>query len=658
MNCIYQDREELEDDLYQEDEENSDGSEVNSELEFQLYSQLHYSANAGDIEELEGRGEEADIQGDLQLDVSEKTSDGEQEHTGENRPQSPDASQLQRYLKKREEKRIKQKKVKNSPKGQRSSSLFEEVIVIDSGPDVISISEGDTAEDDEGVCALKGGGRRPLQTSTPAGQGTKKRKQGPNGPVTVDSSSSDSEESESKSKSESESESSESSDSSASSDSDGLENWMILGREKQDGDHSISLNLEGGSNNTDVEEDESWLVSEKDKEAQIYNRDKGARIPVQRLPHRYYTGKSVQCRNCNKTGHLSKNCPEPKKLLPCLLCGTPGHTVSSCPNRHCNNCGLPGHFSDSCSERAYWHKQCHRCSMTGHFFDACPEIWRQYHITTKPGVPVKQHGEDQGKNPAYCYNCSRKGHFGYACTRQRMFNGTYPSTPFINHYDTTEDINRRQHRIKMKIKELKQNGLLPLSIETPLTPGPPKKKQKLSHHKNDHKSYHTPHQSNSNHKPSNSHFYFDDNLDCRATVVKAKKYRFKQQESTSNVKPWKPKRPVPTSRDPPPKLILDEAVDFPRGGGTEKPVQMKKRGKRVKKSKQVPSGPPGGHGHSRVHHLFGTERGEMQGSRQEKGDKKKRRRRNRGKGDNTKNTQMYPTDENLFIIKQRRKRSR
>lgn len=57
----------------------------------------------------------------------------------------------------------------------------------------------------------------------------------------MDSSSSDSELEEVNSKCES----SESSDSSDSSDSDGLENWMILGRGKQDGDHSISLNLEG-----------------------------------------------------------------------------------------------------------------------------------------------------------------------------------------------------------------------------------------------------------------------------------------------------------------------------------------------------------------------------------------------------------------------------
>lgn len=56
--------------------------------------------------------------------------------------------------------------------------------------------------------------------------------------VTSDSSSSDSESEESTSKS-------ASSEASESSDSDGLENWMILGRENQDGDQSISLNLEG-----------------------------------------------------------------------------------------------------------------------------------------------------------------------------------------------------------------------------------------------------------------------------------------------------------------------------------------------------------------------------------------------------------------------------
>lgn len=173
MYCTYQDREQLEDDLYQEDEGDSEGSEANSELEFRLYSQLHYSSNAGEMEmELEDGGEEVEGQDSQQLEVKTSDVDGEQEHTEESRPPSPDMSKLLEYLKKKGEKRDKQKKGKIKPKDQRSSSsLFEEVIVIDSGPDVISISGDTTADDDdEGVCALKGQSFQRLQTSTPAQQ--------------------------------------------------------------------------------------------------------------------------------------------------------------------------------------------------------------------------------------------------------------------------------------------------------------------------------------------------------------------------------------------------------------------------------------------------------------------------------------------------------
>uniref|UniRef100_H3CFQ2 Zinc finger CCHC domain-containing protein 7 n=1 Tax=Tetraodon nigroviridis TaxID=99883 RepID=H3CFQ2_TETNG len=306
-------------------------SEVNSELEFHLYSQLHYSSNAGEVAELVDAVEEAGSQG----------------------PQQPE---------------------------QALPFPFEEVIVIDSSPEVISVSDDDSSSDDTGVCGLKGQRSEWRQTSTPAQQGTQKSIRALGTPLSVDSSSSesDSEESESKLCSP---------DSSDSSDSDDLENWMILGRGNQDGDQSISLNLEGKlhSNaeylNIRGRDPENWLVSNKDKEAQIYNKDKDARATVHQVSNRYYTSKNVQCRNCNVYGHLSKNCPAPKKLVPCFLCGTHGHLATQCPNRHCNNCGLPGHLYDSCTERAYWHKVCHRCKMTGHFFDVCPEIWRQYHTT-------------------------------------------------------------------------------------------------------------------------------------------------------------------------------------------------------------------------------------------------------------------------------------
>uniref|UniRef100_A0A667Y7R0 Zinc finger CCHC domain-containing protein 7 n=2 Tax=Myripristis murdjan TaxID=586833 RepID=A0A667Y7R0_9TELE len=654
MYCGYQDREEFEDELYQEedDEEEEEGSEVNSELEFQLYSQLHYSSNAGEREEEEDGGEkeqEGKRQDGQRLQVVETS--GERKDSEPNRLPSPGVGRPAEHLKghaeaeRKKEKLHDQRKRKGAPKGQRpSASLFQEVIVIDSGTEVISISD----DTDDGVCAFKGQKSRPLQASTPAQQATRQRKRSPS--LVEDSVSSGSESEESESESESESD----------SDSDGLESWMILGRDNQDGDQSISLNLEGesdSSSDADEDEERKWLVSNKDKEAQIYNKDKGVRMPVNRMSNRYYTDKNVTCRNCSKTGHLSKNCPNPKKVACCFLCGTPGHQVAECPNRHCANCGLPGHLYESCSERAYWHKQCHRCGMTGHFFDACPEIWRQYHITIKSGPPQRQEGEDMGRTPPYCYNCSRKGHFGYACTQRRMFNGTYPTTPFINCYDTVEEIRRREHRIKLKVKELRENGLFPPGSQMPLTPGPPRKRQKNNHHNNsnqpDHRSYQTP----NNHKPSPKHIMFRDNKQASAMRPKTKKAdKHKQQGTSSTAKPWQPKRAVPTSRGPlppvkPVKLVFNEADDFPRGGVTGE--KKEKKNKRKKKNRQGLLGPPEAHFRPAARtpdRLFGVGPG---------GEMKRKRRRARGrerKAANMAAADMYPTDENLFIIKQRKRK--
>ncbi|XP_017262570.1 zinc finger CCHC domain-containing protein 7 [Kryptolebias marmoratus] len=640
MYSAYQARKDLEDDLYHDGD--SEVSEVNSELEFHLYSQLHYSSNAAEIEEL-GDDEEKENDrlglGNQQHEVLEMTEDGDSKLS------SSQNDGLRQNKRKKVEKQKKKKK-KTDSKGQKllSSSVFEEVIVIDSSPDVISISEDETSGDDEGICAVKGRGSSKLLTSTPAQQENQKRKRSPVVPVTVVSSSS------AASESESESESSESD----SSDSDGLENWMMLDQGMQDGDQSISLNLKGGSDSSTDAEDEgggSWLVSEKDMEAQIYNKDRGSRITVQRASNRYYTGKNVHCKNCNRTGHLSKNCPDPKRLVPCFLCGTTGHLVSDCPKKHCNNCGHPGHLFSTCHEKAYWYKQCHRCSMKGHFLDACPEIWRQYHITTKSGPPVKQQREDKDRSPAYCFNCSKKGHFGFACTRQRMFSGVYPSSPFISHYDSVADIKRRQHRTKLKVNEMRRSGHLPALSPTPHAPEAPKKKQKISHHTNNHQPNKTPGQTPNEHKPSPSHIFFSDS-DFSKTASKTKSFR--QQQGVGSVKPWKPKRPVPTSRDPLPssKLALGEDEDLPRGGGMQ---PNKKKKKKVNKTTQVSLFQPQGHKGSNSNHLCRTVGGGMQrlASNNKKGEKRKN-----WKNYNNKKVgaQLYPEDDDLFIIKQRKRR--
>ncbi|XP_028999120.1 zinc finger CCHC domain-containing protein 7 [Betta splendens] len=632
---MYCSRQELENELYQEDEGDSEGSGANSELEFHLYSQLHYSSNPGEMDELESEEEEVEVRNSQHLQGTEVTTteDGKLDNIGESGPLSLNVSKLHEHLKKKTADKDNTQKSGSGTdsEGQRGhSSLVEEVIVIDSSPDVISISEDDTSED-EGICVSKGQGPRQLKTSTPAQQGTLKRKRASPIPVSVPSSGSSSEDSKSQSESESESES-------ESSDSEALQNWMILGRSQQDGDQSISLNLERGSDSSADSDDveSSWLVSVKDKEAQICNKDRGPRTSVPRVPSRYYTTKTVLCRNCNKAGHLSKNCPQPKKLSPCFLCGTLGHLSSECPNKHCNNCGQPGHLYNACSEKAYWYKQCHRCGMKGHFFDACPEIWRQYHVTTKKGLPAAAPTEDSGRSPASCYNCSRKGHFGHACTQRRMFNGVYPSTPFINHYDTVQDIRRRQNRINLKAERLKKEGYFSSATQNPPTPGPPRKKRKM-----DHRSNHSPHQTTTNHKPT--HVFFTDSDFKDATPKMNKHNKQKQQESSGKVKPWKPKRPVPTSRDkiPPNKIIFDESADFPRGGDKRQDLRKKMKNKK----------------NSRAERLCWSVTGEMQGSQSKQNGQKKK------KGAQVQRTAkkkcggpMYPTDENLFIIKQRRRR--
>lgn len=165
---------------------------------------------------------------------------------------------------------------------------------------------------------------------------------------------------------------------SATSENENVESWMLLGCEEDDKDSGILLNLVGCENTgAEGEDDVNWFISDKDIEAKIgNNRSTG------RWTNRYYSAnKNVICRNCDKRGHLSKNCPLPQKVRPCCLCSERGHLQYGCPARFCLDCSLPMSSTHRCLERSSWKKRCDRCDMTGHYADACPEIWRQYHLT-------------------------------------------------------------------------------------------------------------------------------------------------------------------------------------------------------------------------------------------------------------------------------------
>ncbi|XP_045152569.1 zinc finger CCHC domain-containing protein 7 isoform X2 [Echinops telfairi] len=268
--------------------------------------------------------------------------------------------------------------------------------------------------------------------------------------------------------------SSEEEDSSV-SESDNVESWMLLGCEVDDDkDDDILLNLVGCDSSVHEEDGVNWFIGDKDVEAQICNNRSSGR-----WTQRYYSAnKNVTCRNCDKCGHLSKNCPLPQKVRSCCLCSERGHLQYACPARYCLDCSLPMSSGHRCFERSSWRKRCARCDMIGHYADACPEIWRQYHLTTTPGPPKKPKTPSRPSALVYCYNCAQKGHYGHECTEKRMFNQTFPTSPFVYYYDDKYEIQERERRIKRKVKELQKNGDFPRQF-------------KRSHVEEDKKAHHT-----------------------------------------------------------------------------------------------------------------------------------------------------------------------
>jgi hypothetical protein len=60
-----------------------------------------------------------------------------------------------------------------------------------------------------------------------------------------------------------------------------------------------------------------------------------------------YKNQPRTCRNCQKEGHNAKECTAGKV---CRICGEPGHTKGSCPQRRCYYCHEKGHETSSCNK--------------------------------------------------------------------------------------------------------------------------------------------------------------------------------------------------------------------------------------------------------------------------------------------------------------------
>jgi Zinc knuckle len=136
----------------------------------------------------------------------------------------------------------------------------------------------------------------------------------------------------------------------------------------------------------------------------------------------------LPCPNCQKTGHLRRDCPEPEKSDRCFNCGQHDHRAAGCPNewrssrtsggggaaaagaagwpddRACNVCGKLGHIGATCPKA-----ECRNCGRKGHMSSRCPD--------NPDNSAVASYSDPRLKSP--CPKCHRMGHLGADCPNVR-----------------------------------------------------------------------------------------------------------------------------------------------------------------------------------------------------------------------------------------------
>lgn len=94
------------------------------------------------------------------------------------------------------------------------------------------------------------------------------------------------------------------------------------------------------------------------------------------------------CYNCNQTGHISRDCTQPRAEKSCYKCGETGHISRDCTQSNARGGGGGGGGGGSSSE-------CYKCGKVGHISRNCPDGGY--------GGGWNNSGEQSGKVP-YAFN--------------------------------------------------------------------------------------------------------------------------------------------------------------------------------------------------------------------------------------------------------------